>query len=75
MDGYWSAPESQVADCARDNWEQMQRICEEHPYAINWGPVRPTTPRMLGLHPGHPNPKWKTQQKSRTKKLDGFDQD
>jgi hypothetical protein len=58
MDGYWNEPDAQVADRARDNWEQMQGICEENPYAINWGPVRPTTPRMLGLHPDHPNPKW-----------------
>jgi hypothetical protein len=75
MDGYWSEPDPQVADRVRDNWEQMQRICEEHPYAINWGPVRPTTPRMLGLHPDYPNPKWKTGQKTRTKKPDDLDQD
>ena len=38
---------------ARANWEKMQRLCEEHPYAINWGPIRPKTPRMKGLHPDH----------------------
>jgi hypothetical protein len=31
----------------------MERNCQEHPYAINWGPVRPQTPRMQGLHPDH----------------------
>lgn len=74
MDGYWNEPDTQVADRVRENWDQMQRICEEHPWSINWGPVRPTTPRMLGLHPDHPNPKWKTKPKSRTKKPDDLDQ-
>ena len=41
------------------NWEAMERLCKEQPLAINWGPIRPTTPRMIGLHPDHPNPKWK----------------
>jgi hypothetical protein len=57
MEGYWSKPDPYVASGVRDNWEQMQRICDEHPWCINWGPVRLTTPRMLGLHPDHPNPK------------------
>ncbi|MFC1454324.1 DUF4838 domain-containing protein [Verrucomicrobiota bacterium] len=35
----------------RANWQEMEQICKEHPYAINWGPVRPITPRMKGLHP------------------------
>jgi len=59
MHGYWSEPDAAVAQRVRDNWQRMERICEAHPGAINWGPVRPTTPRMLGLHPDHPNPKWK----------------
>jgi hypothetical protein len=29
---------------------------------------------MLGLHPDHPNPKWKTQRKLPTKKPDDLDQ-
>ncbi|MFW6457591.1 MAG: hypothetical protein ACOC0A_04775, partial [Planctomycetota bacterium] len=37
----------------RENWEEMRRICEEYPYSINWGPVRPQTPRMVGLHPDY----------------------
>jgi hypothetical protein len=74
MDRYWDEPDPQIARRVRENWDQMQRICEEHPWSINWGPVRPTTPRMLGLHPDHPNPKWKTKPKSRAKKRDDLDQ-
>ncbi|MEQ8785761.1 MAG: DUF4838 domain-containing protein [Pirellulaceae bacterium] len=59
MAGYWSKPDAQTAARARENWKQMEQVCEDHPGAVNWGPVRPTTPRMLGLHPDHPNPKWK----------------
>ena len=44
------------------NWEEMERLCKEHPYAINWGPVHPATPRMNGLHPDYPDPKWKPNQ-------------
>jgi hypothetical protein len=73
MDGYWSKPDAQIARRVRENWEQMQQICEEHPRAVNWGPVRPTTPRMLGLHPDHPNPKWKKKRKSPAKRPDGLD--
>jgi hypothetical protein len=32
---------------------EMEQICKDHPYAINWGPVRPQTPRMTGLHPDY----------------------
>ncbi len=38
---------------ARANWDEMERICQKHPYSINWGPVRPQTPRMKGLHPDY----------------------
>ena len=44
------------------NWEEMERLCKEHPYAINWGPVHPATPRMNGLHRDYPDPKWKPNQ-------------
>jgi len=59
MESYWRKPNDVVAKRVAANWTEMERICEEHPVAINWGPVRPATPRMLGLHPGNPNPKWK----------------
>lgn len=59
MQSYWENKDEAVAAKVLANWEVIQRLCEEHPYAINWGPVRPSTPRMAGLHPQHPNPKWK----------------
>ncbi|MCL4205958.1 MAG: DUF4838 domain-containing protein [Pirellulaceae bacterium] len=65
MQGYWNERDEMVAQRVRENWQRMERICQEHPYAINWGPVRPTTPRMLGLHPDYPNPKWKASVKSK----------
>ena len=37
----------------RANWEQMESIGRDYPYAINWGPVRPQTPRMTALHPDY----------------------
>ncbi|MFZ5829617.1 MAG: DUF4838 domain-containing protein [Planctomycetota bacterium] len=76
MDGYWREPDEAVAQRVRENWKQMERLGEEHPYAINWGPVRPTTPRMLGLHPDYPNPKWKPtrQPKPSGKKPQDLDQ-
>ena len=74
MDGYWNEPDPQIARRVRQNWDEMQRICEEHPWSINWGPVRPTTPRMLGLHPDHPNPKWKRTPNPPAKKADDLDQ-
>jgi len=37
----------------RANWQEIQQLCKDNPYAINWGPVRPKTPRMKGLHPDY----------------------
>jgi hypothetical protein len=59
MESYWRKKDDRIATEALANWEEMERLCKENPYAINWGPVRPTTPRMIGLHPDYPNPKWK----------------
>ncbi len=59
MNAYWQKPDEELAAKVRANWDTMQRLAEEHPYAINWGPVRPSTPRMIGLHPDYPNPKWR----------------
>jgi hypothetical protein len=36
---------------ARANWEKMEKLAKENPYAINWGPVRPQTPRMSSFNP------------------------
>jgi len=59
MSGYWANPDPGTANRVRTLWKEMEQIPIDHPYSINWGPLRPTTPRMLGLHPDHPNPKWK----------------
>lgn len=72
MNGYWDNPDEVVAAQVRENWKKMESIPVEHPYSINWGPIRPTTPRMLGLHPDHPNPKRKAKPSPR--KPDDLDQ-
>lgn len=59
MEAYWQKKDEALAKRVQNNWEAIERLCAEHPYSINWGPVRPTTPRMLGLHPDYPNPKFK----------------
>lgn len=59
MESYWTKKDDALAKQVLANWAEMERVCEAHPYAINWGPVRPSTPRMIGLHPDYPNPKWK----------------
>lgn len=59
MKRYWDSRDKQIAEQVRKNWKAMRQISEEHPYAVNRGPLRPQTPRMAGLHPDHPNPKWK----------------
>jgi hypothetical protein len=57
MGRYWHKADEAVGARVRENWEAIERLCGDCPNAINWGPVRPSTPRMLGLHPDHPNPK------------------
>ena len=72
MVSYWDAPDSQVADKVRGNWKAMEQIPVQYPFSINWGPVRPSTPRMVGLHPDHPDPKRKV--KPSPKKPNDLDQ-
>jgi Domain of unknown function (DUF4838) len=43
-----------AANKVRANWKKMEQLCKDNPYAINWKPVRPITPRMKGLHPDSP---------------------
>jgi hypothetical protein len=62
MRRYWLKPDEAVATRVRQNWEAIEKLCQAHSYAINWGPVRPGTPHMLGLHPDHPNPKVRVEQ-------------
>ena len=59
METYWQERDEKLANRVRMNWEAMEQLCKDHPYAINWGPVRPSTPRMIAQHPDYPNPKWK----------------
>ena len=67
MDGYWKKKDAAVAERVKQNWAAMEKNAADHPYSINWGPVRPTTPRMAGLHPDNPPPKVK---KKRANDLD-----
>ena len=62
MTSYWSRKDQRLAKQVSDNWKEMETLVQANPFAINWGPVRPTTPRMKGLHPDAPNPKWKPKQ-------------
>ena len=67
MDRYWKNNDDSVAAQVKANWNTIEKLVSDHPHSINWGPVRPTTPRMIGLHPDYPNPKAK---KSRPNDLD-----
>jgi hypothetical protein len=62
MRRYWLEPDESLAAQVKRNWDALEKNCQAHPHAINWGPVRPNTPRMLGLHPEHPNPKLSLRQ-------------
>jgi len=74
MRGYWQKPDETIGAQVRKNWEAIERHCAEHPYAVNRGPVRPGTPRMLGLHPDHPNPKLNKQKPNRKPPAKDLDQ-
>jgi len=37
----------------REDWAEIERIVKDNPYSLNWGPIRPQTPRMRGLHPDY----------------------
>ena len=53
MTRYWNGDKSEQANVLAA-WEKIEQLCKDHPYAINWGPIRPQTPRMAGLHPDYP---------------------
>jgi hypothetical protein len=67
MERYWQKKDAAIAAQVKENWTQIESLIAAHPHAINAGPVRPSTPRMVGLHPDHPNPKAK---KKKTNDLD-----
>ncbi len=70
MKGYWREPDPGTAARVTEHWKTMRRICEEHPFAVNGGPVRSSTPRMRGLHPEYPHPKWKPKKRAKKKPAD-----
>lgn len=53
MTRYWNGDKREQANVLA-TWEKIEQLCKDHPYAINWGPIRPQTPRMAGLHPDYP---------------------
>ncbi len=59
MDRYWIQNDDAIAAKVRENWKTIEALIAAHPYSLNWGPLRPGTPRTLGLHPDHPDPKAK----------------
>lgn len=67
MEAYWKKPDESLAARVKANWQEIEKLVADHPHAINWGPVRPTTPRMAGLHPDSAKPKQKAK---RTNDLD-----
>jgi hypothetical protein len=54
MRGYWLKKDPEVAARALKNWERVEALATGQDSGINWGPVRPSTERMAGLHPDHP---------------------
>ncbi|MFO1486730.1 MAG: DUF4838 domain-containing protein [Verrucomicrobiaceae bacterium] len=67
MDRYWKKKDDAIAAQVKQNWATIEKLVADHPYSLNWGPIRPSTPRMPGLHPDFPPPKTK---KKRTNDLD-----
>ncbi|MCB1229426.1 MAG: DUF4838 domain-containing protein [Verrucomicrobiae bacterium] len=63
MKTYWQKPDETLRSEVEALWRDVEANASGDPYAINWGPVRPTTDRMAGLHPDHPNRKWKKNPK------------
>lgn len=67
MDRYWKKKDDAIAMRVKQNWATIEKLVADHPYSLNWGPIRPSTPRMPGLHPDFPPPKTK---KKRVNDLD-----
>ena len=67
MDRYWRKKDDALAARVKQNWSTIEKLVADHPYALNWGPIRPITPRMAGLHPDSAPPKTK---KKRANDLD-----
>ena len=67
MDRYWKKKDDAIAAQVKGNWVTIEQLVAAHPYAINPGPIRPSTPRMPGMHPDYPPAKVK---KKRANDLD-----
>lgn len=59
MEGYWKKKDPIVAERVKQNWAALEKNAADHPYSINWAPVRPNTQRGAGLHPDSPPKKQK----------------
>ncbi len=67
MDRYWKKKDEALATQVKQNWKTIDELIAAQPYALNPGPIRPSTPRMPGLHPDFPPAKAK---KKRANDLD-----
>ncbi len=63
MERYWQNGDTVIGERVKGNWAAMEKNAADHPHAINWGPLRPATRRMVGLHPDFPMKKAKKKQK------------
>lgn len=63
MERYWEKQDAAIAERVKQNWAALEKNAAACPHAINWGPLRPKTPRMAGLHPDYPIKKPKKKQK------------
>lgn len=67
MDRYWKKKDEALATQVKQNWKTIDELIAAQPYALNPGPIRPSTPRRPGLHPDFPPAKAK---KKRANDLD-----
>lgn len=70
MEGYWKKKDAAVAEQVRRNWAEAEKLVAAQPYSLNWGPLKPGSPRMLGLHPDHGPAKKKKVRKGQANDLD-----
>lgn len=63
MEGYWKKKDPAIARQVKANWEEINEVIAAHPYSLNAAPLRPGSPRTLGLHPDHGRAKVKKTSK------------
>ncbi|MHC4874693.1 MAG: DUF4838 domain-containing protein [Planctomycetota bacterium] len=71
MKGYLAGgkTDKKAAEKVKEHWKIMEQIPKDYPWSINWGPVRPMTPRMIKLHPDHLEKKKKQVKKKKQKEI------